>query len=361
MLNVPHTGSQTEENRHIVYFDLIRIIAVFLVVMVHVSAMGMDTLLLRTGDEWNFEYFWAVFWNGLAFCGVSLFVMLSGALELEPLRSADLKRVLFKAGRLFLIYYFWKAVYQIVDMLENGAPFTGENIKNDLILALIQERGYYHIWFFLMLAVLFLFVPMIKPAVQDRKICRYFLIMFFCIAVFYPTLILYEFKFKYLLMDFMERSNMFLFTGYLGYFVLGHYLNTHIKQISVRAKGLLSAAALVSMLLSGYLAVGEIRINNPFTPMVFLASSVIFLACKSADGRLSVRPGPVKWLHFGAELAMGICLLHPLTIILLINWNITPDLMPRVISIPLLTLLVVAITGIATAVGRKVPGLRLMM
>ena len=89
-----------EDSKRIAYFDLLRIVAGVLIVMVHVSAQGMETLPLD-----SMEYFWANFWNGAAFIGVALFVMLSGTLELDPAHPSDLKRILLhKAARLFLIY-----------------------------------------------------------------------------------------------------------------------------------------------------------------------------------------------------------------------------------------------------------------
>lgn len=356
-----------EDSKRIAYFDLLRIVAGVLIVMVHVSAQGMETLSL-----YSMEYFWANFWNGAAFIGVAVFVMLSGALELDPAHPSDLRRILLhKAARLFLIYYFWKAVFQCVIMVEQGISFTPGNIKDHLLLALIQERGYYHLWFFLMLAVLFLFVPMIKPAAIDLKVCRYYLAGFFLIAVCYPVMMHYDFKFKYLLADFMERADFYLFTGYLGYFILGHFLHQSKsrKEGQAYVRWVLCILAVVCMLLSGYLGVLASRksgvmenfLNTPFTPMIFLASIFVFLAGKGMESRLKGHPKLCKCFRLGADLTLGICLLHPL----FLNWmnhiNLTPDIMPRVISIPLLTIVTVIPSGLAAWICKKIPLLKKLM
>lgn len=349
----------------IVYFDFIRIIACVLVVMVHISAQGMETMEMTSMD-----FFAAQWYNGLAFCGVALFVMLSGALSLSAFKDTSLKKiVVHKTGHFLLVYFVWKAFYQVVTMLENHKPFTGENIKNDIVLALVQERGYYHLWFFLMLAMLFLFVPMIKPSVQNRTVCIYYLVIFSFVSLVYPAMMHYEFKFKYLLADFMQRADLYLFTGYLGYFVLGHFLNRHVEPLAkwkrwtllVVAVGCTVITAGLSYTESGKMGGTVLFWNTPFNPFIMVTSIGIFLLAKELNGRMEEHTGIVKWLQRLAPLSLGVCLVHPL-IIHFLNWlSINPEQFNRWLSIPGITILCTLLSGVAVFLWRWIPGLRRLL
>ena len=223
------------QKERIAYFDLIRVIAGILVVMVHVSAQQIESLEVE-GTAFAITNAF----NCLAFSGVALFVMISGALALRPEREMDLQTLLLRRTlRFFVLYYIWKAFYQVVAMLEKGESLTVAAVKNDVVLALVQKRGYYHLWFLPMIAILYMAVPLVKKSFAEKKLCRYFLIVFFVTALFVPTLLHYEFKFKYLLVDFFTSNDFYLFGGYLGYFVLGHYLHNWRGEITVKKRALL--------------------------------------------------------------------------------------------------------------------------
>ena len=131
------------QKERIAYFDLIRVIAGILVVMVHVSAQQIESLEVE-GTAFAITNAF----NCLAFSGVALFVMISGALALRPEREMDLQTLLLRRTlRFFVLYYIWKAFYQVVAMLEKGESLTVAAVKNDVVLALVQKRGYYHLWF----------------------------------------------------------------------------------------------------------------------------------------------------------------------------------------------------------------------
>lgn len=356
------TRDTFSDNGRIAYLDLIRIIACFLVVMVHISACQLESLPIG-----NIQFIITNTFSCLAFAGVALFVMISGALALNPRKETRLKNLLInKTLHFFILYYIWKAFYQIIDMLEKEVRFTPLNIKNDIVLALIQKNGYYHLWFLPMIAIVYMAVPIIKKGFAEKSICEYYLCVFSITTILFPTLFNYEFKFKYLLVDFFAANDFYLFGGYLGYFVLGHYLHNWGRAFTKKMRIVLYAAGCISFLSAGILgtlhaqAAGHhtYSMNTPFAVTNFLIAAAIFVKIqdmgRSLDHFLKAR----KVLAFCAGKTFGIYLLHPLAIELLRLLGFIPALYTPLLSVPLLTIVTVLICMPVTVLLSKIPVLR---
>lgn len=350
------------QKERIAYLDLVRIIAGILVIMVHISAQQIEHLQV---DSVSFAITNA--FNCLSFSGVALFVMISGALALRPERETDLKTLLMhRTLHFFVLYYIWKAIYQIITLLENGDRITPDALKNDVALALIQQRGYYHLWFLPMLAILFMAVPLIKKGFAEKNLCRYYLTVFFVTALFVPTLLHYDFKFKYLISDFFAYNNFYLFQGYLGYFVLGHYLHNWRKEITAKKRILLYAAGGFCFLLacvSGTLdarAAGQPsqHMNSPFAATTFFTAAAIFTAGQAADEKIAASDKAGKIFGCLAGTVFGVYLLHPLAILFWENVGLKTSLCTPILSIPLLTVCTAFLSTAAALILLKIPLLR---
>lgn len=345
----------------IAYLDMLRIIACILVVMGHVSAQQIERLPVDGSS-----FFITNAFNCLAFTGVPLFVMISGALALSQERTLDLKALLVhRTLHFFVIYYIWKALYQVVSLLGAGEAFTFENIKNEIVLALVQQRGFYHLWYLPMIAILYMAVPLIKAGVMEKQVCRYFLCVFFVTALLFPTLFCYEFKFKYLFVSFFSFNDFYFFGGYLGYFILGHYLHSWGDGFSALWRRVLYVLGIGSMILAWVLgAAASIRqgapsyhMNTPFVVTTFFVSAAVFVAARSLCRRVpSERMG--KALSFGASVTLGIYLLHPLAILFFNKIGFTPAVGSPLFTIPLLVLCVVLLCGGVSVIILKIPVLR---
>ncbi|MDE6744585.1 MAG: acyltransferase family protein [Lachnospiraceae bacterium] len=350
------------QKERIVYLDLVRIIAGILVIMVHISAQRIEDLTVG-----SMAFAITNAFNCLSFSGVALFVMISGALALRSERETDLKTLLLhRTIHFFVLYYIWKAFYQVITMLEKGESFTLDSIKNDVVLALIQQRGYYHLWFLPMIAILYMAVPLMKKGFAEKKLCQYFLIVFFVVALFVPTLLHYDFKFKYLLKDFFSYNDFYLFRGYLGYFVLGHYLHNWRGEMTAKKRMLLYAAGGFCFLLACVLgtldahATGQTsqHLNTPFSVTTFFTATALFVAGQSVDGKIAASEKAGKIFGFLAGTVFGVYLLHPLAILFLESVGLKTSLCTPVLSIPLLTVCTAVLSVSAAALILKVPILR---
>lgn len=350
--------------KRIAYLDLVRVVACVLVVLVHVAAREVEYYNVQ-----SWQYMVANAFHILAFSGVPLFVMISGALVLQPEKEIGIKDLLIKKTlHFFVLYYIWKFFYQIVMMQERGIPLSGETIKTELILALVKQRGYYHLWFLPMLAILYMVVPMIKKSVADKNVCRYFLCVFVVVALLFPTLFLYEFKFKYMFVSLFSYHDFSFFSGYLGYFILGHYLHRWQQDITAKKRGRLlltgAAALLLACILGTYAAresgMPDYSMQSPFVITNFFTTVGIFLVCQNLGNKKESEQGNYEAMPYrkAAELTFGIYLVHPLCLKLFEEMKLEQWLEVPVLTIPVVLAGTILISGFVTAWLKLIPGLR---
>ena len=264
-------------------FDILRVVSVLLVLLVHVSAQWTEKAVPGSAES-----AFALACNILAFTGVALFVMLSGALALSPLKED--KGVLYilkhRTLKYFLIYFIWKALYFAAGLISAGRAGDPLAWKEDVILALFKKPGEYHLWFLPMLGIIFLLVPIIKKGCEKKENCLLFISVFFIFGIFLPNLFLFDFPFKYLLMDLAGLFDLSVFTGYAGYFVLGHYIFSFWNEEKRSGKDqiLILIAAAILFAFSVLAAVTQsfkdgapcYAFSTPMSTQVFFIAAAVF-------------------------------------------------------------------------------------
>lgn len=206
------------------YFDILRTIAVFAVISIHVSGgnMGLEGINRRYWNELNLYESFARF-------GVPLFVMISGALFLNTEKQIDEKYLVRKILRIVISFIVCSACYAFVFFRYD---------KTELVKNFIQ--GYGHLWFMFMIVGLYLVTPILRQVVKNRRVEAYFLLLAFIFAflvndlqmeiqTFLPSLAGNEFYQAFV----FNYSRMYLYIplGYTGYYVLGHYMHTCLRDI----------------------------------------------------------------------------------------------------------------------------------
>ena len=154
---------ENTQPQRIAYFDVLRILATFAVIVLHLSAQHWADTDVHTRAWQAFNlYDSAVRW------AVPVFVMISGSLFLSG--SQSLLHILKKnVLRLVTAFVFWSALYAVFMVNFEGCP-------KDLI-AQQFFNGHYHMWFLFMIVGLYLIVPFLRPIVRDEKLLRYFLLL----------------------------------------------------------------------------------------------------------------------------------------------------------------------------------------
>ena len=228
-------------NNRIISFDVLRIIAAFAVVILHVTSQRLVTSFPL--NEWEIRNVYDSF---VRWC-VPVFVMISGALFLNQGRTVSIGR-LYKKNILHLVFIFfaWSFIYALYSAI----------VKSDYnvyhIICRILE-GPVHFWFLKMLIGLYVAIPILRMITQNKRSEEYFLIVAIVTAFIIPML----FTFVGLINESYEQFALYHYnaygiriaSGYVGYFVLGHYLFTYRLSVSVKKSiymmGLLSVLSVI--------------------------------------------------------------------------------------------------------------------
>lgn len=198
-----------------VYFDYLRVIASLAVMVLHVSSQYWSSIDVN-------RFAWQVFncYDGIVRWGVPIFVMISGALFLS--REIPIKRIYSKyVLRMASSFFVWSTIYALV---VGGSP-------TEILAAIVS--GHYHMWFILMIIGLYVTIPVVKPMVENDERCRYFLLLSLVFAFVLPWSMTLMDDLGSPLVVALSRAmrsgfndmNVRVFTGFVGFFVLGYYLN----------------------------------------------------------------------------------------------------------------------------------------
>lgn len=213
-------------NRRIVFLDYMRVIACFMVIMVHSCEFffinGSDIGIRSLNDG-----FWVSVVDSAFRCSVPLFVLISAYLLVPVTGPAGLffkKRLI----RVVIPFAIWSVLYATLPYLW-GAMDGHEVLDAVTRLAYNFNDASGHMWFVYMLIGLYLFMPVISPWLQKTgcRGLRMFLLLWF-LSSFFP----YVRNFVgdiYGECYWNEFNTLWYFSGFIGYVVLAHYIRHHLE------------------------------------------------------------------------------------------------------------------------------------
>ena len=306
--------AQAAAGAHESWVDVVRLLAVFLIVFVH----GLNT------NRWFEELplgspAWVlvdVLLAGTRWAS-PVFVMISGYFLLDPHKSSDLsgyyrRRVRRIAWPLFA----WTALYlgiSACDGLLSGRPITPASMVGNVI----RGTPYYHLWYLYMLPGLYLVAPFVKVAtdhmgprqlIAAAAICFAFTVVAAMIDVTYSL---------------SSGSYITQFPRYLGYFIAGHLLGRVLPTPRLAIAAACMAIATLAVAALAWIAADllsparALRVFGFANPGIIVLSLAAFVLVR----RLPVAAPCSKWLGPAAETSMGIYLVHPAIFDALQHWN----------------------------------------
>ena len=191
------------------------------VVFLHSSAMQYNA-----SDISSKSFMMANLYDSLVRWAVPVFVMISGALFLDPQREITVKNIFCKyIRRIIITFILWSAFYAII---------YNRNFSTSTITSFVT--GHYHFWYLYLIVGLYLCVPILRKVTTDRKITQYFLLLSLIFTFLIPTVldiaqwILFPGNARVLnaissVENIINHQMMvYLVLGYTPYFVLGYYL-----------------------------------------------------------------------------------------------------------------------------------------
>ena len=210
------------------YLDLVKIVSMFFVVLIHMFSFVLTTGQYSVGSNY---WMFANIVDSLARPSVPLFVMVSGALFLDPNKKIETNSIWRRRiPKLVIAYIIWSMVYSVLHYL-NGSI---SDVRELLLFFLTGER---HLWFVFMIIGLYALIPPLRCIARDIQLCAYtslILLAFSCLRMTSPLFPVGTFA-RTVLDSWM--SDLSLFPGYIGLFLLGSCLS----RIRIRRMALMGA------------------------------------------------------------------------------------------------------------------------
>ena len=250
-----------------------------MVLMYHASTEPYTAQLLDSTQY--FVLWWSqTIYQSFVILGVPLFVMLSGALLLQPSKVNEPIKVFLKKrlSRIGLAFLFWSIVYFAWNYFVNHQTFT----INSVVQSFLSGGAYFQFWFIYLIMGLYLITPVLRIVVAhaNRRLLRYLLILWFVAASLLPLL--------HLITGFEVDSNLFLFSGWMGYFILGIYLiETQTKTKTLKR---LLAAGIILTILGSWLMAYPFRSLEQYYFFAFTLSANVILSSIALFSLLIKRP-----------------------------------------------------------------------
>jgi surface polysaccharide O-acyltransferase-like enzyme len=226
-------GSTNEGNTSV---DIIRATAIILVVFLHATGFPYvipGAITPQVVDNW-----WTVdIYGGIGPIGLPLFVMLSGFLLLDSSKVEEPLGVFFKKrfARIGLPMIFWTIFYFVYSYFVWGNPFSESSVLQGAL-----GGSYFHLWFLYLLVGLYLATPILRVVVShiEWKKFKYLMVLWFVGTVSVPFINTFG--------NFSFNPLMFVFTGWVGYFMLGSFL----KDVKVKRNWILILGLAIGVLFS---------------------------------------------------------------------------------------------------------------
>lgn len=219
----------------VVFVDYIRVIACFLVMLVHASenfygadSSGLAGNVSMLANESN--RFWVAFYDGgLGRISVPVFMIVSAFL-LVPLPSGMDFSAFYKRRfkRILPPFVLFLLFYTFLPLL--WGAMSWEQSMNDLRMLLFNFPSMAgHLWFMYPLISLYIIMPVVSPWLQNAKAKdEKLFLLFFCFSTLIPWLHRFVSPEIWGECFWNQFSMLWYCSGYLGYLVLAHYIRFHI-------------------------------------------------------------------------------------------------------------------------------------
>ncbi len=330
-------------------YDILRVIAAISVIFMHITVNNLYSLPLASGT-----WFASAVVNAVSHFGVPVFVMISGAIFLDPKREPDIKRLwLHNILRLVIVLIVWSTFYGVTDYLE----YKAEPVY--ILREIIDGRN--HLWFLPMLIGLYMIQPILLRWVKNAKEreIRYFLLLFLLIGILWETLKAFEISG---VIDHLDKfRNIEMVCSYVGYFILGYYA-VHIG-FSSRTRRIIYFFGIVGCVLSAVCLTIVSRIKgvpvtglvDSFSVFTFTYALAIFtFIVQTFKGKACPNTLSAVFSELGKD-TFGVYLCH---IALIERFGLLNDIckpLPVVLGLILYAIILFIIGALASAIFRRIP------
>ena len=335
--------------------DILRVISIFAVVLLHVSAYVVVGIKDTTSLYWWIGNFAD---SSVRWC-VPILLMISGALLLDPSKEEDVL-VFYKkrAARILFPILFWTLFSFLFIQFSHKI-----NLKM-VWFNILTGAPYPHLWYLYMILGLYLITPFLRTYVKysSNKERTIFICFIFVIAIAVTII-------KYFL--FQSLSTIFtMFIPYTGYYLSGYqFRRFNPNRVSYTILLFVIAMCLIiTVCCTGYTAMNYglsmgLYFYDYFSPTVIIMSVAIFLMVRK---RFSEEKQKVQAENYLIKkivpATLGIYIIHYFILdSLWIFFKISPVSFNPLLSIPLFASTIFFVSFAIVFVINKIPYLRLIV
>ena len=314
-------------------FDILRVIAMIMVIIVHVSNVYSRSF----GFISNESYIISLVFNTISRISVPIFLMISGALLLD--RSFNKNKYFKRIFKFLIIIVFWDIAYLIWEWLYLGVTY------NKLYMLFVEPYRA-HLWYLYTIIVLYAIQPLLKMILDksNKPIKIILLIIWFTLSslsIVNSTL-----------------ANLFTVFSYIGFFILGKYIYTYIKENDLRKHNWLFILTIIvcialSIFLNYSFSIKYNRFYNLFfayrTPFIILSSFALFTLIVS-NFKKDKLPKIITKL---SDVSFGVYLIHGMFLDITIRSFYYQSINP-IIGIPVFTIMILICSVISTMIIKKI-------
>ena len=336
--------------------DLLRSIAIFMVVLNHVIDRFFYTAPIST-FTWFVAVAYFAFHNG-----TSLFFMVTGVAYLRPGREIlTLPFLAQRLKRVILPSLFWILIYALYKPWVNH-----EHVEViGVITNIINGPVYYHLWYIYALIPIYLIIPILSSIInkQSKIEIEYILILWFIGFSISPLI-------SNIFLNVEPSFLITIFANFTGFLILGSYFYwinpmKHIGNIPIIYLVLFLLGILTTYILRHVTGKIEDFMLVRESPLMIGMSICIFIffSQMNYDHILLVYPWFNKLIHSIAESSFAVYVLHIIFIELVpkysnlwLGFTFDGKLFGHpVIGAPIFTILTISILVVVSQLFRKVP------
>ncbi|HIE35116.1 MAG TPA: hypothetical protein EYP79_02825 [Campylobacterales bacterium] len=198
-------------NIRIIWIDLIKVFAIFSIVVLHSAA----PILYQYGRIDNTFWHTGNVYDSTVRMAVPLFFILTGTLLLGKTIQSTTLFLKKRIGRIILPLIFWSILYTLFNIY---ALNKNLDISTELFYSLFR-REYYHLWFLYAMIGMYLFIPILNIFIisSSKKMQYYFIILWIFSIAIIPIFDNF--------LNIKAYNYLPMLGGYIGYLVLGHLLS----------------------------------------------------------------------------------------------------------------------------------------
>ncbi len=346
--------------KRVIWIELLRVMACIGVIGIHAGSQHFRDMPLDSSV-------WAVsnFYHGINRFAVASFIMISGCLYLDSKRTWNLRR-LWKRNILPIAaaYIFWQMFYAVYKIITNGTLAKGS--KAALVKFMVYiSKSYFHLWYLPMLIGLLIITPMLWEIVNSargKQWEEYMIVLFLVFQILPYTINYFPLPWKDHIMDILQTVQPEMVTGYIGYFILGHYLSHY--EVSKKLEYLVYVLGVILILAAiGLCYISSQKSGKPiqsfyenYTLAGFFWGSSFFLFFKNHVAKIKWNEKQEKRICYLGSCTFGIYLIHALIRDILHRIGIDSMMISNTaIAIPVLITMIFVLSLAAVMIIKKIP------